>query len=318
MGRSGSARRKCRRRAGCSTSLAAMTRPSPASRGASACAGSGRAYLCGRRGGDGGAAEGLLHRAAAEDAAGGASAPGYAAARVHRRLPALRHHAHRADADRHPRIAAGDELPYINDITQIMPRLLASPLTYPEALAELWMGDQRDGLNKLRDYYLNRAAKSGIFKTGADSLHRQDAAERDASRADRAALPAIAASSTSSAIRSTCCSRLFQPPHAWLLLRGGTGERRQALQSGGGLIAHYRQNVNMRYLPVRYEDVVVDQEANVRRILDFVGWNSTRAAWLRAEHALCPHGLLCAGDGKALRPLALPLPAISETSAAVC
>ena len=68
----------------------------------------------------------------------------------------------------HPRIAAGDELPYINDITQIMPRLLASPLTYPEALAELWMGDQRDGLNELRDYYLNRAAKSGIFREGAD------------------------------------------------------------------------------------------------------------------------------------------------------
>ncbi len=67
----------------------------------------------------------------------------------------------------HPQISAGDELPYISDITQIMPRLLASPLTYPEALAELWMGDQRDGLNELRDYYLNRAAKAGVFKPGA-------------------------------------------------------------------------------------------------------------------------------------------------------
>ncbi len=49
----------------------------------------------------------------------------------------------------HPRISAGDELPFINDITQIMPRLLASPLSYPEALAELWMGDQRDGLERV-------------------------------------------------------------------------------------------------------------------------------------------------------------------------
>jgi tetratricopeptide (TPR) repeat protein len=37
----------------------------------------------------------------------------------------------------HPRIAAGDELPVIQEISQIMPRLLGSPLTYPEALAEL-------------------------------------------------------------------------------------------------------------------------------------------------------------------------------------
>jgi hypothetical protein len=27
----------------------------------------------------------------------------------------------------------------------------------------------------------------------------------------------------------------------------------------------------MRYLPVRYEDMVVDQEANVRKILEFIG-----------------------------------------------
>ncbi len=52
----------------------------------------------------------------------------------------------------HPAISAGDELPLINDITNIMPRMLNSPLQYPEALAELWMGDQRDGLDNLRDY----------------------------------------------------------------------------------------------------------------------------------------------------------------------
>ena len=44
---------------------------------------------------------------------------------------------------------------FINDInSNIMPRMLNSPLGYPEALAELWMGDQREGLDNLRDYYL--------------------------------------------------------------------------------------------------------------------------------------------------------------------
>ena len=37
------------------------------------------------------------------------------------------------------------------------------------------------------------------------------------------------------------------------------------------LVAHYRQNLRMRYLPVRYEDMVATQETTVRKILDFIG-----------------------------------------------
>ena len=89
----------------------------------------------------------------------------------------------------HPRIAAGDELPLINDITDLMPRMLDSPLAYPEALAELWMGDQREGLDNLRDYYLQQGrARWASLAPEAALVHRQDAAERDASRPDRAAV----------------------------------------------------------------------------------------------------------------------------------
>jgi len=68
----------------------------------------------------------------------------------------------------HPRISAGDELPLVNDITNIMPRMLASPLAYPEALAELWMGDRREGLDGLRDYYLQKVQQMGIVSPGSD------------------------------------------------------------------------------------------------------------------------------------------------------
>ena len=67
----------------------------------------------------------------------------------------------------HPKIAAGDELPLIHEITAIMPRMLASPLGYPEALAELWMGDQREGLDNLRDYYLQKVRQMGVLRRGA-------------------------------------------------------------------------------------------------------------------------------------------------------
>lgn len=48
----------------------------------------------------------------------------------------------------HPRIAAGDELPIVNELTALMPRMLGSPLAYPEALSELWLGDQAEGLEQ--------------------------------------------------------------------------------------------------------------------------------------------------------------------------
>jgi tetratricopeptide (TPR) repeat protein len=171
----------------------------------------------------------------------------------------------------HPQISAGDELPYINDITNIMPRLLASPLNYPESLVELWMGDQRDGLNELRDYYLNRAAKSGIFRDGADYF------------TDKMPLNETHLGLISLLFPQSPIIHVIRHPLDVLLsvysnhLTHGffCAAQMETIASHfamiSDLIEHYKANLTMRYLPVRYEDMVVDQEANVRKILDFIG-----------------------------------------------
>jgi tetratricopeptide (TPR) repeat protein len=171
----------------------------------------------------------------------------------------------------HPRISAGDELPYINDITQIMPRLLASPLGYPEALAELWMGDQRDGLNELRDYYLNRSAKSGIFRAGADfftdkmplnethlgliSLLFPESPIIHVIRHPLDVLLSVYSNHLTHGF--FCAAQMETIAQHYVLI--------------ADLIAHYKAHAKMRYLPIRYEDMVVDQETNVRKILAFIG-----------------------------------------------
>src|ERR1700730_13261967 len=68
----------------------------------------------------------------------------------------------------HPRISDSDELPTINELTAIIPRMLNSPLLYPEAFADLWLGDQVEGLDNLRDYSLQRARQLGAIKKGAN------------------------------------------------------------------------------------------------------------------------------------------------------
>jgi tetratricopeptide (TPR) repeat protein len=171
----------------------------------------------------------------------------------------------------HPKISAGDELPYINDVTQILPRLLASPLVYPEALAELWMGDQRDGLNELRDYYLTRASKAGIFREGArfftDKMPLNEThlgmisllfPKSPIIHVLRHPLDVVLSVYSNHLTHGFyCAAQLETIAQHYMLI--------------ADLIAHYRQHLKMRFLSVRYEDVVVAQEKNVRKILDFVG-----------------------------------------------
>ena len=171
----------------------------------------------------------------------------------------------------HPFICAGDELPFIVDLIELIPRMLNSPLAYPDALCELWMGDQREGLDNLRDHYLQRARQSGILRPGARWF------------TDKMPLNETHLGLISLLFPASPILHLVRHPFDVVLsvfsnqLTHGfycaydldSAARHYALIAD--LIAHYRAELPMRYLPVRYEDIVADQEPAVRRMLDFIG-----------------------------------------------
>ena len=171
----------------------------------------------------------------------------------------------------HPAISAGDELPLINDITNIMPRMLASPLAYPEALAELWMADQRDGLDNLRDYYLQKVRQMDITEPGAAWF--TDKMPLNETHLGLIALlfpasPLIHVIRHPLDIMVSALSNHFT--HGFFCA--------SALETAAlhyvrvmDLVSHYRNEMPLRYLPVRYEAMVTDQAATVRSVLDFVG-----------------------------------------------
>ncbi len=171
----------------------------------------------------------------------------------------------------HPRICAGDELPLMNDISGLMPRMLASPLTYPEALAELWMGDQREGLDNLRDYYLQKVAQMGILQPGAAWF--TDKMPLNETHLGLIALlfpqsPLIHVIRHPLDVMVSAISNLFT--HGF--------NCSHSLETAAlhyvrvmDLVQHYRAEMALRYLPIRYEEMVEDQEPTIRAILDFVG-----------------------------------------------
>lgn len=171
----------------------------------------------------------------------------------------------------HPRIAAGDELPFVAEITNLMPRMLDSPLAYPEALSELWMGDHRDDLDNLRDHYLRKVGQLGIVPPGAAwftdkmPLNETDLGlisllfpESPLLHVTRHPLDVVLSVYSNLLTHGYYC--------AYSLESAALHYARIA-----DLVDQYRREIDMRYLRVRYEDMVDDQETTVRAILSFIG-----------------------------------------------
>ena len=170
-----------------------------------------------------------------------------------------------------PDIAAGDELPLIHELASQLPRLLGSPWAYPGALTELWMGDQREGLDLARDHYLQRVRQMGVLRHGArlftDKMPLNEVhlgliglvfPRAPLVHLVRHPLDVMVSAMSNTFTHGHFCGTALETAAAHLVL-------------SSDLVAHYRSEMELDYLCVRYEDVVDDQETTVRRIFDFVG-----------------------------------------------
>jgi tetratricopeptide (TPR) repeat protein len=171
----------------------------------------------------------------------------------------------------HPKIAAGDELPIVGELTQLIPRLLSSPLAYPEALADLWLGDQLEGLDNLRDYYLQRARQLGATPKGAawftDKMPLNEThlgliglifPKAPIVHLLRHPLDVVLSVFSNHLTHGFYCAYdLDSIARHYVLIMD--------------LVEHYRREMALNYLCIRYEDIVEDQEASVKKMLAFVG-----------------------------------------------
>ena len=171
----------------------------------------------------------------------------------------------------HPQISAGDELPIIGELTTLAPRLLDSPLPYPEALADLWLGDKTAALDLLRDYYLQRARQLGAMGDGAAWF--TDKMPLNETHLGLIALlfpqaPIIhLIRHPLDVVLSAFANPMSHGFHCGAELTSIARHYALVME----LVAHYRRETPLRYRPIRYEDVVGDPEPALRDMLAMIG-----------------------------------------------
>jgi tetratricopeptide (TPR) repeat protein len=171
----------------------------------------------------------------------------------------------------HPLISAGDELPIVGELTGLIPRMLNSPLAYPEAFAELWLGDQLEGLDNLRDYYLQRVRQLGALRKGARWF------------TDKMPLNETHLGIIGLIFPQAPIIHLLRHPldvvlsvfsnhltHGYYCAYDLTSIARHYVLVTD-LVEHYRREMPLKYMAVRYEDVIDRQAESVRQMLAFVG-----------------------------------------------
>ncbi len=171
----------------------------------------------------------------------------------------------------HPEICAGDELTFIGDLSRFGAKLLNSPLRYPESFADLWMGDNQEALDDFRDWYLKRTQQLGILEEGArlftDKMPLNEThlgmihmvfPAAPVVHLHRHPLDVVLSSFFTDMTHGNRCSYQLE-----------TAARHYVLTMD--LVEHYKRELDLNYKTVRYEDLVSDQEDNVRQLLEFIG-----------------------------------------------
>ncbi|MGB1087647.1 MAG: tetratricopeptide repeat-containing sulfotransferase family protein, partial [Alphaproteobacteria bacterium] len=170
----------------------------------------------------------------------------------------------------HPNISAGDELPFLGDMTRFTQRMLGAPLAYPEALADLWMGDNQGAAELLRDHYLLKVDQLEIVEDGTDWF-------TDKMPLNEWQMGLMALLFPESPVvhlqrhpldQVLSCFSNFLTHGFYCAYDLVTAAQHVALTAD--LVEHFVDELPLKHKIVRYEDIVSDQETHVRALLEFV------------------------------------------------
>jgi tetratricopeptide (TPR) repeat protein len=189
-----------------------------------------------------------------------------------------------------PGFAAGDEALPVAGLVDEVKRLAGGDTAYPEALDDFLVANGVESPARLRALHENRCARLGLLRPGVRFI------------TDRAASNFWHLGLIKLLYPTAPIIHVLRHPYDLMLSNFAQDRKLEsnaqasvpalakyfALQAG--MIAHYRGQLTLRYLPVRYEALVRDPQAVLREVLAFIGVEESvpDEAALRANAAPLP------------------------------
>lgn len=171
----------------------------------------------------------------------------------------------------HPGIVAGGELSFISEILDSATKDIGSDKFYPECLAELNDNNIVTVAGKWREYYLTRAKELDIEMEGSNWFTDKMPLNTNHLLLISLIFPESPIIHIVRNPMDACLSTMFSNfahGHDWANNIVHTAIYSKAVF---GLVEHYQENLKMKFMQLRYEDLVADQEKWSRKVINFVG-----------------------------------------------
>ena len=171
----------------------------------------------------------------------------------------------------HPAIAAGGDLPFVGGLSKLAGSLFSASERFPEILAYSWMADYHYAATLFRDYYLARAEQYGLLENGISYF-------TDKMPFNEIYLPLIRmAFPRAKIVRvvrhpldvsvSMLSNNMTHGSHCGYHIEDIANH----LTAVDDLVEHYNKELALNAHVLRYESLIANQEAETRKLLDFVG-----------------------------------------------
>jgi Tfp pilus assembly protein PilF len=171
----------------------------------------------------------------------------------------------------HSKVRAGGELTFLDDIRKISLDLLPDEDGYPENLAQTWTADREYVVSLLRDYYLARAEQYGLLSGGKAFF-------TDKMPFNEVNLPLLKIIFPEArivhAVRhplDVCVSIMSNNMTHGFACGYKMDDIVHHLSAVFALTEHYRTELGIETLVLKYETLIADQRGQTEKLLDYLG-----------------------------------------------
>jgi Flp pilus assembly protein TadD len=171
----------------------------------------------------------------------------------------------------HSAVRAGGELTFIGEVRKLTNHLFPGPEPFPENLAQSWTADRRYAATLFRDYYLARAEAYGLAQPDRPFF-------TDKMPFNEIYLPLLKMAFPQAKIvhvvrhpLDVCVSMLSNNMTHGFNCGYRIEDTAHHLAAVFDLVEHYRTELDLGELVLKYENLVADQAGETRRLLDYLG-----------------------------------------------